>query len=150
MDSDNAAGTPAPKQTPAATASPNHHAVTRVVVMVLGALGVLMAINQQFLLNLFGFQPLGNAYLYYLIGIFLAVAFLTLPAARMQPQRFTCLNVILVVAALVSSGWLGAHGLDIIQKGWEYDAPPLADAMAAILLVLVLEGVRRAGGTILL
>jgi TRAP transporter 4TM/12TM fusion protein len=150
MDSDNAAGTPAPNQTPAATATPNRHAVTRVVVMVLGALGVLMAINQQFLLNLFGFQPLGNAYLYYLIGIFLAVAFLTLPATRMRPQRFTWLNVILVVAALVSTGWLGAHGLDIIQKGWEYDAPPLADAMAAVLLVLVLEGVRRAGGTILL
>lgn len=150
MDSDNAAGTPAPNQTPAATATPNRHAVTRVVVMVLGALGVLMAINQQFLLNLFGFQPLGNAYLYYLIGIFLAVAFLTLPATRMRPQRFIWLNVILVVAALVSTGWLGAHGLDIIQKGWEYDAPPLADAMAAVLLVLVLEGVRRAGGTILL
>ncbi|MDD8024031.1 MAG: TRAP transporter fused permease subunit [Paracoccaceae bacterium] len=150
MDSDNAAGTPATNQTPAATATPNRHAVTRAVVMVLGALGVLMAINQQFLLNLFGFQPLGNAYLYYLIGIFLAVAFLTLPATRMRPQRFTWLNVILVVAALVSTGWLGAHGLDIIQKGWEYDAPPLADAMAAVLLVLVLEGVRRAGGTILL
>jgi len=157
MDSDKTAGTPAPEQAqtqstaPAPTAKPNRqHAITRVIVMVLGTLGVLMAINQQFLLNLFGFQPLGNAYLYYLIGIFLAVAFLTLPATRMRPQRFVWLNAILAIAALVSTGWLGHHGLDIIQKGWEYDAPPMADAMAAILLVLVLEGVRRAGGTILL
>ena len=157
MDSDKTAGPPAPEQAQtqstaqAMTAKPNRqHAITRVIVMVLGTLGVLMAINQQFLLNLFGFQPLGNAYLYYLIGIFLAVAFLTLPATRMRPQRFVWLNAILAIAALVSTGWLGHHGLDIIQKGWEYDAPPMADAMAAILLVLVLEGVRRAGGTILL
>ena len=122
----------------------------RVIVMGLGALGIVMAINQQFLLNLFGFQPLGNAYLYYLIGIFLAVAFLTLPASTLHPRRLRWLDPGLAVAALVSAGWLGLHGLDIIQKGWEYDAPPMADLMASVLIVLVLEGVRRAGGTILL
>lgn len=118
----------------------------RVIVMVMGALGLVMAINQQFLLNLFGFQPLGNAYLYYLIGIFLALAFLTLPVSAMYPRRYRWLNPVLAVAALVSAGWLGTHGLDIIQKGWEYDAPLLADVMASILILLVLEGVRRAGG----
>ena len=122
----------------------------RVIVMGLGAFGIVMAINQQFLLNLFGFQPLGNAYLYYLIGIFLAVAFLTLPASTLHPRRLRWLDPGLAVAALVSAGWLGLHGLDIIQKGWEYDAPPMADLMASVLIVLVLEGVRRAGGTILL
>ena len=122
----------------------------RVIVMVLGALGVIMAINQQFLLNIFGFQPLGNAYLYYLIGIFLALAFLTLPATAMNPRRFWWLNILLAVAAMGSAGWLGLHGLDIIQKGWEYDAPLGADIAASVLIVLVLEGVRRAGGPILL
>ena len=122
----------------------------RVIVMVLGALGVIMAINQQFLLNIFGFQPLGNAYLYYLIGIFLALAFLTLPATAMNPRRFWWLNIILAIAAMGSAGWLGFHGLDIIQKGWEYDAPLGADIAASVLIVLVLEGVRRAGGPILL
>ena len=122
----------------------------RAIVMAMGALGVVMAINQQFLLNLFGFQPLGNAYLYYLIGIFLAVAFLLLPVSTLHPRRLWWINPILAVAALVSAGWLGMHGLDIIQKGWEYDAPPMADVMASVLIVLVLEGVRRAGGPILL
>ncbi|MFS4437767.1 TRAP transporter permease [Paracoccaceae bacterium GXU_MW_L88] len=122
----------------------------RLIVMVLGALGILMAINQQFLLNILGFQPLGNAYLYYLIGIFLALAFLTLPASAKNPDRFWLLNMILAIAALVSAGWLGFHGLDIIQRGWEYDAPLTADIMSSVLIVLVLEGVRRAGGPILL
>ena len=106
-------------------------ALTRAIVMVLGGLGIVMAINQQFLLNLFGFQPLGNAYLYYLIGIFLAVAFLTLPASPKHPHRLWWFNPVLAAAALVSAGWLGMHGLDIIQKGWEYDAPAMADIMAS-------------------
>ena len=124
--------------------------VFRIIVMVLGVLGIAMAINQQFLLNLFGFQPLGNAYLYYLIGIFLAVAFLSLPVSAHDPRLLWWLNPVLAAAALVSAGWLGMHGLDIIQKGWEYDAPGMADIMSSVLIVLVLEGVRRAGGPILL
>ncbi|WCR10792.1 TRAP transporter fused permease subunit [Paracoccus stylophorae] len=122
----------------------------RWLVMLLGAIGVVMAVNQQFLLNLFGFQPLGNAYLYYLIGIFLAVAFVTLPISKSTDGRLLWLNLILGAAAIVSAGWLGMHGLEIIQRGWEYDAPLTADIMATILIVLVLEGVRRAGGSVLL
>lgn len=130
--------------------APTGQRIMRVAVMGLGALGVAMAINQQFLLNILGFQPLGNAYLYYLIGIFLAIAFLTMPVSRLHPQRLQWLNPVLAIAALVSAGWLGRHGLDIIQRGWEYDAPLMADVMASILIILVLEGVRRAGGPILL
>lgn len=122
----------------------------RVPVMVLGSAGVFLAINHQFLLGLAGFQPLGNSYLYYLIGIFLAVAFLTLPFAARLRGRMTWLNLLLAALALGSTGYLGAHGLDILQKGWEYDAPLSADIAATILILLVLEGVRRAGGPILL
>jgi len=151
MDSDQTTSAAAPEGG-SAQAQPDSALQTalRAIVMVLGALGVIMAINQQFLLNIFGFQPLGNAYLYYLIGIFLALAFLTLPATAMNPRRFWWLNIILAIAAMGSAGWLGFHGLDIIQKGWEYDAPLGADIAASVLIVLVLEGVRRAGGPILL
>ncbi len=131
-------------------AAPPPVRAARWLVMALGALGIAMAVNQQFLLGLAGFQPLGNAYLYYLIGIFLAVAFLTLPISERLAGRLFWLNLALAAAALASGAWLGLHGLEIIQQGWEYDAPPLADAMAAILLVCVLEGVRRAGGPVLL
>lgn len=122
----------------------------RWLVRIMGAVGVVMAINQQFLLNLFGFQPLGNAYLYYLIGLFLAVSFLTIPIWGKAKRRFIWLNLLLGAAAMISAGYLGLHGLDIIQAGWEYDAPLTADIMSLILILLVLEGVRRAGGPILL
>ena len=72
----------------------------RWLIMLLGASGVLLAVNQQFLLNVFGFQPLGNAYLYYLIGIFLAVAFLSVPMKAGPSMGPIWLNSGLAVLAL--------------------------------------------------
>lgn len=149
----NASGSgPAPETTPEApeVKMSQMPRAMKALVMALGALGVVLAINQQFLLKLFDFQPLGNSYLYYLIGLFLCIAFQVLPVSKSTAGRFTWLNLLLGAAAIVSAGYLGLHGLDIIQRGWEYDAPFVADVMASILLVLVLEGVRRAGGPILL
>ena len=134
---------------PALTDPPRRGAVDWLI-MGLGALGVLLAVNQQFLLNVAGFQPLGNAYLYYLIGLFLAAAFLSLPASDAAWGRSPLLNLPLAALALGSAGFLGYNGLDIIQRGWEYDAPLVADVASGILLLLVLEGVRRAGGPVLL
>ncbi|WP_211243651.1 TRAP transporter permease [Paracoccus hibiscisoli] len=145
----NAAGAAPPRLAPPVIPA-SKLSILQWLAMGLGMVGVVLAINQQFLLGLFGFQPLGNAYLYYLIGIFLAVSFLTLPVAPNLENRFAVLNLALAAMALISAGWLGWHGLDIIQRGWEFEAPPMAHAMALIMIVVVLEGVRRAGGTILL
>jgi len=61
--------------------------ITYWTVLTLGALGLLMAINQTFTLRAFGFMPLGNSFLYYLIGIFLAAAFLIYPMTCRQAQN---------------------------------------------------------------
>ena len=116
------------------TKSPDRTPFMRWLIMSLGVLGVLMAINQQFLLNIAGFQPLGNAYLYYLIGLFLAISFLAMPISDRLVGRFQWINLLLAALAIVSGGWLGWHGLEILQKGWEYDAPLMADIMASILI----------------
>ncbi|AFP30045.1 putative TrapT family, fused dctM-Q subunits, C4-dicarboxylate transport [Marinobacter sp. BSs20148] len=114
--------------------------------MGLGTLGLLMAINQTFNLKILGFQPLGNAYLYYLIGVFLAAAFLCFPAWSGARHRVPWYDWPLALAALGACGYLGYHGLIMIQLGWDYMAPIEATAASAVLLVLVLEGVRRCGG----
>jgi TRAP transporter 4TM/12TM fusion protein len=116
------------------------------IVLALGTLGLLMAINQTFNLKFLGFQPLGNSYLYYLIGIFLAAAFLCFPAWSGAKNRIPWYDWVLAVSALVSCVYLGYHGLTMINMGWEYFAPVEATILAGILLVLVLEGVRRCGG----
>ncbi len=115
-------------------------------VIVLGSLGLLMAINQTFNLKLLGFQPLGNAYLYYLIGIFLAAAFITFPSWKGAGDKVSWYDWPLAITALICAGYLGYHGLTMINYGWEYQAPVEATILSGILLVLILEGVRRCGG----
>lgn len=114
--------------------------------MLLGGLGLLLAINQTFNLDILGFQPLGNAYLYYLIGLFLSAAFICFPAWSGARQKVSWYDWLLAVLALVACGYLGHYGLIMIQQGWEYSAPIEATMSSAVLLVLVLEGVRRCGG----
>jgi len=115
-------------------------------VLILGTLGLLMAINQTFNLEILGFKPLGNSYLYYLIGIFLAAAFLCFPAWSGARHKVPWYDWVLGVLALVPCGYLGFYGLIMIQQGWEFEAPLAATVSSAVLLVVILEGVRRCGG----
>ncbi|WP_299360960.1 TRAP transporter fused permease subunit [uncultured Paracoccus sp.] len=150
---------------PATAQDPGHHLRTpdpeppprpaglaRAATYLLGGIGVLLAINQVFLLDGLGlgFQPLGNSYLYYLIGIFLAAAFLTIPARAADAGRVRWYDWLFGAIALGPALYLGWNGLNIIQQGWEYAAPLSAQIAAALMLIAVLEGVRRAGGPILL
>ncbi|WP_433924359.1 TRAP transporter permease [Vreelandella sp. 21] len=120
--------------------------VSRGIVMLLGLAGLLMAINQTFSLALFGFAPLGNAFLYYLIGIFLASALLCYPARAADSQRLPWYDWGLAVTALGCAIYLGMNGLRMMQEGWEFFAPTEATAIASVMILLVLEGVRRCGG----
>mgnify|MGYP003625522081 CR=1 FL=1 len=131
---------------PAAVTPTRLRGVAYWVPMLLGTLGLLMAINQTFNLELLGFKPLGNAYLYYLIGLFLAAAFICFPAWSGARDRVSWYDWPLALAALISCAYLGQHGLEMIQQGWEFSAPTEATVTSAVLLVLVLEGVRRCGG----
>lgn len=120
------------------------------VVVALGAIGLFMAINQTFNLRLFGFDPIGNAFLYYLIGIFLAAAFLIYPAHAGAKHRTPWYDWLLAVSVLIPTIYLGLHGLHIIERGWDFMAPTEATVAAGALLILIIEGVRRCGGIPLL
>ncbi|MBE0627021.1 MAG: TRAP transporter fused permease subunit [Burkholderiales bacterium] len=118
--------------------------------MALGATGLLMAINQTFSLRFLGFDPLGNAFLYYLIGIFLAASFLVYPLSNRHKDHVPWYDWALAAAAIASTVYLALHALTIIEQGWDFRAPIAATLTSALLLLLVLEGVRRCGGVPLL
>lgn len=124
--------------------------VTYWAVLTLGTLGLLMAINQTFTLRAFGFTPLGNSFLYYLIGIFLAAAFLIYPMTLAGKHKAPWYDWLLGATALACTIYLGINGLSIIEEGWDYSAPTEATIASAVLLLLLIEGVRRCGGTPLL
>ncbi|WP_275285908.1 TRAP transporter permease [Halomonas elongata] len=115
-------------------------------VIVLGGVGLALAINQAFALRILGFYPLGNSFLYYLVGIFLAAAFLCFPLRPRDRGRLPWYDWLLSAMALVSAFYLGLNGMRMSQEGWEYFAPLQATITSTVLLLLVLEGVRRCGG----
>ncbi|WP_372657906.1 TRAP transporter permease [Hydrogenophaga sp.] len=129
---------------------PRLHGTAKWIWLALGTVGMVLAINQTFNLSLLGFLPLGNSYLYYLIGIFLAAAFISIPAGASAGSRVPWYDWLLCVAVLCASLYLGLNGLTIIEQGWDYSAPLPATVAAGVMLVMVLEGVRRAGGWLLL
>ncbi len=117
----------------------------RWIALALGFAGMLLAINQTFHLRILGFEPLGNSYLYYLIGLFLAASFISFPA-RPGDRRVPWYDWALAAISMACCIYIGYHGLIIIQEGWDYSAPLPATIASAILIVAVLEGVRRCGG----
>jgi TRAP transporter 4TM/12TM fusion protein len=104
----------------------------------------LLVINQIFHLDVFGFKPMENSYLYYVILLSLSLTFLYYPATSSASKtRIPWYDVALFLLTVVVSFYLGLHGLDIVSLGWEYDAPLLPSIFSVLLWILVLEGVRR-------
>ena len=120
------------------------------IVLLLGTVGLLLTINQTFNIGPFGFQPLGNSFLYYLIGIFLAATFLYYPAWSGAKHHVPLYDWVLAIAAIIPALYLGYHGLEIIREGWDFSAPLEATIASGVLLALILEGTRRCGGVPLL
>ncbi len=115
----------------------------------LGGFGILVAINQTFSLNAFDYVMIDNAYFYLLIAIFLSLAFLIFPGRKKDADRVPIYDWLLFAVTMVTSLYLSYHGEDMIEKGWDLVAPPLPTLAAAVICVLAMEGVRRAGGIVL-
>ena len=57
-----------------------------VITGIMSGLGVLLCINQIFHLHIATFMPIGNAYYYYILGVFLSLSFLIFPARNKDKQ----------------------------------------------------------------
>ncbi|MFC2969510.1 TRAP transporter permease [Acidimangrovimonas pyrenivorans] len=121
----------------------------RAAVGLFGLVGLVLILIQTFNVEAFGVFPLlANRYYYLLIGLFLAAAFLLIPA---RPGRAAGLvDWALAALSLCAGGFLGWNAEAIITGGWDVVAPHPAVVVSALLVLLSLEAVRRAGGTILL
>jgi TRAP transporter 4TM/12TM fusion protein len=116
---------------------------------VLAAVGLLLTVNQVFNLGLGGFRPISTAYYYVVIGCFGAFAFLAFPAVKSHKARVPWFDWVLAAMMLGLGIWLATEALRIQLAGWNATAPDWAAVLAAILLVLILEGVRRTGEVVL-
>ncbi|MCC7271166.1 MAG: TRAP transporter fused permease subunit [Alphaproteobacteria bacterium] len=121
----------------------------RIAVLVVTAVVLAVTIDHTMALRLAGFVLIENAFYYVIVGGFLAVAFLAFPARAADGGQVRWYDWGLSAASLAAGTYLAAHGTEITTQGWDLAAPPLPTAAAAVVCVLALEGIRRAGGTIL-
>lgn len=119
------------------------------VAFALSAIGLAITINQIFNLGIGGFRPISTAYYYLIIGFFGAFAFLAFPARPTQRGRVPWFDWLLAALLLGLGLWLATEALTIQLRGWQAMAPGWAVPPAALLILLVLEGVRRTGEIVL-
>jgi len=113
--------------------------------LVFSALLLFLSVNQMFRLDTWGFSPVDNSYLYYMIAFSLPLVFIYFPATAAAPQnRVPWYDVGLAAITVMINIYLGIIGMDIISLGWEYTGPWLPTLFSIILWALVLEAVRRA------
>jgi len=118
-------------------------------IVVFTCIGILIAINQIFHLQVFGFMPIGTAYYYYLLSTFLSVSFLIFPGRQKDKYKLPWYDWLLCSICFLVNVYFALHANDILTRGWEFKAPMMPTIASFVLCILALEGVRRTGGTTL-
>lgn len=109
-------------------------------------LGILVAIYQLFHLSFLGVM-VGDAYYYLLITLFLPLLFFIFPVSRKADrQKIPWYDLVLAVLAFIGPLYLFLNSYRIIQEGWEIVPPIQTYVLGLILMAVVLEAARRAGG----
>ncbi|MBN8199883.1 TRAP transporter permease [Bacillus sp. NTK034] len=121
--------------------------VLKIIVVVFTIIGLLLSINMLFYLELFGFNPIQNSYLYYILACFIPISFLIFPAKKGQKVKW--FDYIFAPVSLCILIYFGLNGERMILEGWEWTAPPIATYFSIVIWVLLLEALRRTGGLVL-
>lgn len=117
------------------------------VVILLTVTGVSITINQLFYLGIFNFKPINSAYLYYLLAMFMPMAFIIHPfSKKKEDQRVKWYDVILMVISFVIPFYMGMNAQRIISEGWEYVSPTIATVFSVVFWFVLLEALRRVAG----
>jgi TRAP transporter 4TM/12TM fusion protein len=118
--------------------------IWNVIFTLFAAAGILLAINQLFNLSLFGITLLETSYFYLILAVYLSSVFILFPAGKTAPRdRVPWYDALLFIVTFVTGIYFGLHGMDIIQLGWEFDAPTLPTLFSVLMWLLVMEAVRR-------
>lgn len=119
----------------------------KVIIVVFTIIGILLSINMLFYLELFGFNPIQNAYLYFILACFIPISFLIFPAKKGQKIKWYDFAIAVVSFAILL--YLALNGQRIILEGWEYNAPQFVTYASILLWAILLEALRRAAGLVL-
>ena len=118
-----------------------------ILICTLAAIG--LAVNQLFNLRLGGYSFLEGMYLYLLAGLFLSLTFISFRAYGPPSPRVPWYDWLLAALTLAVAGFFVWTSDESLDSGWEYAPPDHAVWVSIAFYLLILEGTRRAGGTVL-
>ena len=108
---------------------------------------IAAAIFYNFYLSLGGWTFDQTGYLFFLLGLFLPQVFLVFPASKSAPKDdIPWYDYVASFLTIIASAYCVIHSMDILTQGWEVMAPWEAEICSLLLILLVLEAARRAGG----
>jgi TRAP transporter 4TM/12TM fusion protein len=114
------------------------------------AFSAILSFVFVFKISIFGYVMPEMSYFSVLIASFLSCTFLLFPATKKAPRdRVPWYDTLLTIASLLGPIYVMIYNIDIILGGWEISPPPISKILALITWALVIEAVRRAGGTLL-
>jgi TRAP transporter 4TM/12TM fusion protein len=114
-------------------------------------LACLLAVNQLLNLQLFaGVVFIENRYLFLLAAALFPLVFLALPARAGATGAAPWYDWLIAALAFGLLLWFGYAADRIISEGWEYSSPWHAKILAGVLWLIIMEGLRRTGGLIML
>ena len=91
--------------------------------------------------------PLETQYFYMMLGFLLPIVFLIYPLGPGARHYTAWYDILIAVSAFAIPIYFTIRGDAMLNEGWEYNAPPHGKALAFVTWALVLEALRRAGGT---
>jgi len=123
----------------------------KVIIISFTILGVLLSINQLFFLGLFGFNPMREAYLYFLLALFVPQIFIFRPLIKKEEivQELAWYDILCIICTFAIPIYFGLQAESIILEGWEFNAPLFATILAVLYWILILEALRRVSGWVL-
>lgn len=121
----------------------------KIIVVLFTILGLLLSVNMIFFLGIFGFNPIENAFLYYILAFFMPIAFLIFPARKSQSDSVKWFDIVLFLVSFIIIIYFALNAERIILEGWEWTAPSLPTYLSIVLWILILEVLRRTGGMVI-
>ncbi|MED1606728.1 TRAP transporter fused permease subunit [Cytobacillus kochii] len=111
-------------------------------------IGIFLSVNMLFYLELFGINPIQNAYMIFLLACFLPSAYLLFPAKKTD-VTIKWYDIGCFLLSMIIAIFIGLNGERIIIEGWDWEAPLLPTIASILLWGLIIEALRRTAGLVL-
>lgn len=108
---------------------------------------LIISVNQIFHLKIFGFMPMLNEYLYYLLALNLPLVFYHFRInKKVCDEAVPWYDLILMFLSFTINIYFAYNSQIMILKAWEQYAPPLPTYLSVLEWCIIIEAVRRTNG----